>query len=88
MCARWVWGLRSGQECPRSEALGPCNRIGVFFVPRLFAFLDEQSQRCRVTVEKISFAYRTDFAGAEKAGDGQRPQRFLNVAGVVVRLAE
>ena len=39
-------------------------------------------------MEKIPVAYRPDFAVAEKSGQPERAQSLLDLAGIVMRVAE
>src|SRR5438093_9945558 len=51
-------------------------------------FFHEQGQRGGVAVQEILLTHRSDLAVAKEAGQTERTQSFLDVAGVVVRHSE
>ena len=50
--------------------------------------LDEEREGSGVAVEEIFVTHRAEFAVAEEPGEAQGAQLFLDMAGVVVGLAE
>jgi len=55
---------------------------------RRLRLLDEEGERCRVSVQKVPISNRPNLSVAEKAGKPERPQPLLDHLGIVVRFAK